>query len=658
MPHKNPHHELYLVNDLLEKTGVGIEKADPLTPAAIDRWGKNTLRSIRTKTKGIESKALTQIYAQILRINPDNPKSVRYRIKRIKKIIQDYAKKIAPASSDVLYGSSKRFYKAVKKKLSTKFGYPYSFVHADELAIDRVNKFNKVFIGDQYKGKVPRRVEKIIQETIKKNKGVMSRQQIAKELEKQMPKHLAQKNYFQIVAGQVLNVSRSYSHCRFYQEAQIDNYEVLAIIDRVTSSQCRYMDGTVLSVERTLKKFEEYDDAKSVDDIKAVNPWIKLTGEILSVGGKALTPDLTGPDLQDMGLNAPPFHANSFAKDTEVYTKKGWSLVKDVKVGDGCLSLNPETLNLEYIDVVKTNSHYEGELVRFKGKTCDVLVTQDHDMIYQSNFDKWKRKIRFHFIEAENFLNKKKTGVFYCSSKWKGDDKCSKDYAEFMGYYLSDGWVNSSKSRKNHTVGIAQIPGAKYDKILACFKKMTDVKIHEQEKGLIIYEKRMWEYLSQFGKCDAKYIPEEIRQSSPKIIKIFLDAFIMCDGHERKRKLSHYDNGNSYLSRVYYTTSKKMAGHLGELILKIGKRPSYYRIHKKGSDAVFGKKIVKRNFDVITIRELSNVNIYLPRLSIKKEKYNDLVYCVTLRKQHTLYVRRKGRCMWCGNCRTTVAPVF
>jgi uncharacterized membrane protein YgaE (UPF0421/DUF939 family) len=214
---------LYIVNDVLEK--VTFVKS-VLSPNAIIAEEINALRNIRRKVKGIESKFLKKMYRELDKINPYNPKSVMRRVARIKKMIRDYSKKVAPVSSQAVYDNSKRFYKKVKKALSRKFGYPYSFVQPDLVAIDRVNKFQNIFIGEHYKKNITGQVQRIIVETIEKNKGVLSRDLIAKEIKKKLPQYAAQKGYFQVVAGQVLNSARSYSHCRFYQEAQIEQYEV------------------------------------------------------------------------------------------------------------------------------------------------------------------------------------------------------------------------------------------------------------------------------------------------------------------------------------------------------------------------------------------------------------------------------------------------
>ena len=63
------------------------------------------------------------------------------------------------------------------------------------------------------------------------------------------------------------------------------------------SETCKYMDGQVLEVSRTIERWKLYDDAETTDDVKAVNPWITDKGGILSVGSTTLTPDLTGEEI-------------------------------------------------------------------------------------------------------------------------------------------------------------------------------------------------------------------------------------------------------------------------------------------------------------------------------------------------------------------------
>ena len=296
---------LYYVEEILENLQLA---EDVTSPKGILALEATTYKAIEKATKQHQAEALKRIYRVIDKVNPKKEISVKAGIKQIQEIIKKFGLKVAPISSEQIYKYSEKLYKKVKKRLAEKIGTPYTFTQPDKVAIGRVNKYQNIFIGNNYKNKVTKRVKRIIVKTIKENE-TLSRDAIARELKKQMPDLMKQKGHYKTVVGQVLNNSRSYSNMRYYSDAGIERYQVLAIIDERTSSQCKYMDGTILEVKKTLDNYKLFDKAKSIEDVKNVNPWIDFSDGMLSVKGKALTGDLTGEDLQAMGLNASPYHS-------------------------------------------------------------------------------------------------------------------------------------------------------------------------------------------------------------------------------------------------------------------------------------------------------------------------------------------------------------
>ena len=106
-----------------------------------------------------------------------------------------------------------------------------------------------------------------------------------------------------------------------------------------------------------------------------------------------------------------------------------------------------------------------------------------------------------------------------------------------------------------------------------------------------VYSKDLNAYLKQFGLCETKYVPKEIKNADASIIQRFLDAFVKCDGHIKRAKPFMGNRGKMCIpnnnERIYFTTSNQMASDIGELILKIGKRPSYYIDNVRGKEQRF-----------------------------------------------------------------------
>jgi len=151
--------------------------------------------------------------------------------------------------------------------------------------------------------------------------------------------------------------------------------------------------------------------------------------EALCEDCEAMDEEVVGIDeLFSCGVLAPPLHPNSYDSKTEIYTKEGWKNVKDLKIGDWCLSLNPDTFDLKYSKVIKTYKHKPDKMIHFYNRNIDLLVTEDHNMFYQPDiFEKWK------FVKAKELLNHS-TGRMYKGFELFVEDgkKTKKKYFDYI----------------------------------------------------------------------------------------------------------------------------------------------------------------------------------------------------------------------------------
>lgn len=353
------------------------------------------------------------------------------------------------------------------------------------------------------------------------------------------------------------------------------------------------------------------------------------------------------------------WHPRCYSSDTEVYTKNGWKLFKDVLNEDLILSLNPETKNLEYVKIKeKVEYIYTGQMMRFSSRSLDLMVTPNHNMVC---FSKHNHKLiempasdyykKLRYIESRKIYGTE--GILYRSSEWVGQennnikigkyDIPTELFCEFMGYYLSEG----SYSRK-YAIIISQFANVNPDKYKIMEKCLSQMpfSVHCKPAGFFIYDKDFWEYLIQFGKSFNKHIPDCIKELDANMIEIFLQAFCIGDGSIKINK--KWKNGNFKESRTFSTSSKKMADDLGELLLKIGHHPSFGISSKKGrlSNHQNGT-YASKNEQILVADCYSN---YASQFYKETIDYSDMVYDVELEKNHILYVRRNGKCVWGSNC--------
>jgi len=359
------------------------------------------------------------------------------------------------------------------------------------------------------------------------------------------------------------------------------------------------------------------------------------------------------------GFNFTGWHPLCYSSDTEVYTNDGWKLFKDLSGNEKILSLNPDTKDLEWAAIVKKmNYWYNGEMIRFHSRSLDMMVTPDHKMI---GFDKTSGRLREssadHFYK--NLYPIKGRNVFstnnrlYRISEWIGEDtgiiqigkhRITIDlYCEFMGYFLSEG-STSRKSEATISQNKVRNPN-NYEKISACLRKMP-FKITERWNGFHFYDNSIWEHVKPFGKSFEKYVPYEIKKLPKEKIEIFLDAYCLGDGTIRKRK--PWKGGNFSDERTFSTSSKRMADDIGECLLKIGHHPSFYTDQTKGRISKHWNGEFASNNDQIIVRDCRSQ--YVVQLNREKIPYSDMVYDIEVEKNHIIYVRRNGKCVWGSNC--------
>lgn len=352
-----------------------------------------------------------------------------------------------------------------------------------------------------------------------------------------------------------------------------------------------------------------------------------------------------------------------FDDKTEILTKDGWKLIKDVPIGTEVATLNRETHELEYqktTDLIIQD--YKGEMIKLGGEhtSIDALATPNHHF-YVQKFDrktntlsefqdvegkdlkpgmvikrdaKWIGKEEEFYIIPEyvekhyNGRHKKYFDIIHPAKKVKMDD-----WLQFLAFYLSEG----SQSKKNYVVQISQKNHR--DEIEKVLKRLP-FKYMKDDKGFRIASVQLASHLSGFGTCSEKYVPQYVKELSSRQIRIFLDAYALGDGTRHKK--------NGQVS--YITTSKKMADDLQELILKAGSFANI-RIDKTAGTVmkIRGKEYIRKH-DRFTVSERRVRNsLWLTKRHIKREYYEGKVYCVTV-PNHTIYVRRNGKAFWSANC--------
>lgn len=327
-----------------------------------------------------------------------------------------------------------------------------------------------------------------------------------------------------------------------------------------------------------------------------------------------------------------------FHPDTDVFTKEdGFKNIKEIKVGDLIATMNPKTKKVEYQPVSKTFVYdYDGPMLSPVGTQqshIDFCVTPEHKMLIQ----KRKQLNRKQYVDECSFVKAKdltniNNGTLVVSGDWSDLGKEPKTFSiprlngkkiteipmeswlKFLGWFLSEGYVDG-----DFTVCQTKAKGIK--ELLKDLKDFT-YQIKGNHGRYSVYGKDLASYLKQFGKSDTKFIPKEIKQLSPRLLLILLDALIAGDGIQITK--THWS---------FSSVSKQLVKDVAEIAIKCG----------------FCVSVT----ECANIKQPYNVSIKKQDLAgfekFDSVAYKGKVYCIEVEPYHTLLTQYNGKSLWTGN---------
>lgn len=97
-----------------------------------------------------------------------------------------------------------------------------------------------------------------------------------------------------------VNKVRNYAHIHYLEQASIDRYEVIEVLDELTCGYCSHMDGKVFTVSNTKEKISR-EVAAGPGEVSTVSPFL-TTLKLKDVQ------KMTATELQNAGHNVPSYH--------------------------------------------------------------------------------------------------------------------------------------------------------------------------------------------------------------------------------------------------------------------------------------------------------------------------------------------------------------
>ena len=355
-----------------------------------------------------------------------------------------------------------------------------------------------------------------------------------------------------------------------------------------------------------------------------------------------------------------------YSSDTQVLTRVGYKRWADVLPTDELATLNPKTNEIEYQLPTRLFKYpHKGRMYRVQNQSIDLLVTPNHNMWVRPRGHK-----KYQLQRADATAGK--AVQYQVTGRWKGNDPkfytlpsltvakgkrsrtyperkiSSETWAEFLGWYLSEGCCHRTKDGSCRVI-ISQCDPAGRVKVRSMLMRFG-YQFSESRTQFTITNAQLWRELQYLGKSLTKRLPSYVLDWSPRLQRIFYKSFCLGDGDE---------NG------ALYTSSKQLADELCELVLKCGWSPRLVTKHPAGHESIIrGETVVstvaalKVNVCKTQLRPWFDPNEYRGAHGKRRTgerasgeswvDYDGFVYCAEV-PNHLLFVRRKGKVVVCGN---------
>jgi len=352
-------------------------------------------------------------------------------------------------------------------------------------------------------------------------------------------------------------------------------------------------------------------------------------------------------------------------KDTEVLTKAGWKLFKDITKEDLLASVNPSDGNLIFehpVNIIK--ERYIGEMILGQHQSLNFMVTPNHKMVIRKwNEQERKLSANYSFVDADKlgwcaglrtefYQNKNIVGPIILEEEKISNGNILPrieidmyDWVQLLGIYLAEGTLYKDGPKYDYRIQLAAVKQREKDFIRDLLKRIGINGVNEQKDRFHFHNKRIWEIFESYGlvgvKSYDKFIPEFIFDLDESYIKKFLYAYAMGDGHFKKQ------GGVSY-----FTSSKIMAEQIQILLLMSG---TYNKIVEqkpktKNKPRIEGREITAKHIVYVINGWFSNNLSINKKLNIKNVMYDGYVYCAEVPTYHTLITRRNKCILLSGNC--------
>lgn len=204
--------------------------------------------------------------------------------------------------SDRAYGAGKLLIEELKNKRNgEKAGIvDRSFTQVDQSTQKALGEHTIFWVGEYYTEQLGEEIAEAVREYAVDSG--LGRKEVGEKLKELLEVDYGNKSkvYWEGLAANTITRARSLGAVEGMVEADVDEYSILAMMDKRTSAICRAMHGKVFKVSKAVELRDALINAKSPEDVKEIAPWVK------SKEAEALK-EKSGDELP-VGLALPPYH--------------------------------------------------------------------------------------------------------------------------------------------------------------------------------------------------------------------------------------------------------------------------------------------------------------------------------------------------------------
>lgn len=404
-----------------------------------------------------------------------------------------------------------------------------------------------------------------------------------------------------------------------------------------------YLIGSTQFLKEELKQYlidtnnEEFlDILTGVDQMDICSFYAKLCYKSLTLGHNRNISKTR--DIESNIIGVINSGHGCYTEDTEVFTQDGWKPWPEVSSTDTFATLNPQG-KMEWQKPKRIFEYdYKGDMYEFVNGNVDLLVTPNHNMFACLTTTKEGRKRDFKsfgLIKAENLLNKSHV-MLKCLPERHFTSKLDPFYC-LLGFAIGDGYIKGNVL----SFHIKRERKIEYLKKI-CEDLNIELRVNKGNNYKILLTDSYGIFKDIYSNKE-KVIPKQIFNNfsdNKVVLSSLFDGLLNSDGHISMNDTYCYD-----------TTSSKLAGQFQFLCCLLGipsnisqadcyKKSNYITNHKD-----LNRCSIMSNQTHSTFNK-SSADVYK---KVKKiENWSGKVYCAEV-PNHTLFVRRNGKSVWCGN---------